>query len=346
MKPARLVVAALFAFSCCCAQSRIEDATIHSPGLEHNPLGDPADQPVSIYLPAAYFQHTDQRFPVVVFLHGYSDPTPRHQAASLLQGGLDHVMSSGKAQPMIVVFPNGINKYKGAFYANSSVDGNWDDYITRDVVAYVDTHYRTTHTTGIAGHSMGGYGALTLAFRHPETFSAVYAMSPCCTDMVADLGPENRAWTQVARLTSPDQVPQALAEGQFFVAAMSAMDAALAPDANAQTFGDAPFYRENGRVATNPAAYAVILSKMPVHMVGPFLANIQKLKGIRIEYGAADEFPHIPLGAQRLSTALSDAGVPNTLEVFEGDHVNRVLERFAFHMIPWMSEQLAPQPTQ
>ena len=79
-------------------------------------------------------------------------------------------------QPMIVVLPNGANKYRGSFYANSITMGNWEDFIVRDVVGYVDGHYRTLASPahrGIAGHSMGGYGALTLGFRHPDVFSVI-----------------------------------------------------------------------------------------------------------------------------------------------------------------------------
>jgi S-formylglutathione hydrolase len=79
---------------------------------------------------------------------------------------------------------------------------------------------------------------------------------------------------------------------------------------------------------------------MPVHMVGPMLTNIQRLRGIFIEYGAQENFAHIPAGAQRLSSELSQAGVPHTLEVFEGDHINHLVERLSDHMLPWMSRQL------
>ena len=75
-----LLIAALIGVGCiqfANAQSQIVDATVHSPGLEHNLLGDPADQPVAIYLPAAYAKNSNQRFPVVYFLHGYGDMTPR-----------------------------------------------------------------------------------------------------------------------------------------------------------------------------------------------------------------------------------------------------------------------------
>ena len=204
------------------------------------------------------------------------------------------------------------------FTRTLSVNGNWEDYIVQDLVTYVDSHYRTLPKRAIAGHSMGGYGALTLAFRHPDVFSSVYAMSPCCTDLAGDMGPSNPAWTQIGKLDSPDQVPAALQHGQFFVAAFSAMDAALAPDPKAKIFGDAPFYLEGGDVKTNASAYTRIASKMPVHMVEPLLSNIQKLQGIFIEYGAQENFTHIVIGAQRLSAALTQAGVSNTLRGLPG----------------------------
>lgn len=339
-----LLSLALLAAGLASAQSRVVDATVHSAALEHNLLGDPADQSVSIYLPAAYAAEPDRRFPVLYFLHGFTDPTPRHQAAEDFRAAMDKLIANSSVQPMIIVLPNGLNKYGGAFYANSAATGNWDDYIVRDVVGYVDKNYRTEtsrQNRGIAGHSMGGYGALTLAFRHPDVFSAVYAMSPCCTDLVGDLGPSNSAWSQLSKLQSPDDVIQALKAHQFFVVAFSAIDAALAPDPNAKTFGDAPFYVENNQVRTDPSAFKRVSTNMPANMVLPLISNIAQLKGIFIEYGAQDEFTHIPLGARHLSEELAEAGISHTLEVYQGDHVNHAMQRVSDRLLPWISEKLA-----
>jgi hypothetical protein len=64
---------------------------------------------------------------VIVCLHGYADP-------SSSTGMMDRSIASERYSPMIVVFPNGLNKYRGSFYANSSTTGNWEDYVVRDVV--------------------------------------------------------------------------------------------------------------------------------------------------------------------------------------------------------------------
>ena len=346
----RLIPAVMAVLLLCCAggraiaQSQVVDVTVHSAGLEHNLLGDPADQPVSIYLPAAYFQQPQRRLPVLYFLHGYADPTPRHQAAEQFRKAMDQLLAKGSVQPLIVVLPNGINKYYGAFYANSTSTGQWDDYITRDVVGYTDRHYRTEadpeHRT-IAGHSMGGYGALTLAFRHPEVFGFVYALSPCCTDLVGDFGSSNAAWASIGALTSPEQVGESLKSGQFFVAADSALMAALAPDPASKIFGDAPFVMDHGQLRTDPAAYSRIAANMPANMIVPLLPSIARLKGIAMDYGAQDNFSHISLGVQEISERLSRAGISHTLEVYQGDHGSRIPERISEHLLPWASQHMA-----
>jgi S-formylglutathione hydrolase len=326
------------------AQSQIVDITVHSPGLEHNLLGDSADQPASVYLPAAYAAEPTRRFPVLYFLHGFSDPTSRHDAAVGMRAAMDPLIASGAVQPFIIVLPNCINKYRGCFYVNSATTGNWDDYVTKDVVSYIDTHYRTLATVdhrAIAGHSMGGYGALTLAFRHPDVFSSVYAMSPCCTDLVADQGPSNPAWIDIHNMKSPDDVPAALESGHFFDGAFAAMTASLAPDPNAKTLGDLPFIVDGRALSTDPAVFSRLAMNMPANMVFPLLPNIAQLKGIFIEYGAQENFTHIILGARETAERLSEAGISNTLEVFQGDHVNHFNQRVSDRLLPWISNQIA-----
>jgi len=299
---------------------------------------------VSIYLPDAYAHETERRFPVLYFLHGYGGAPDTHQNAEHFRGAMDKLIAAGAVKPMIVVVPNGSNKYHGAFYANSSTTGNWDDYIVKDVVGYVDSHYRTLASAehrGLAGHSMGGYGALTLGFRHPEVFGSIYAMSPCCTDLAGDQGASQPEWVEAAAMQSPDDVPAALRNGHFRAAAYASLSAALAPDPDKKILGDLPFVMEKGELKTDPVAYARIAGKMPANMVAPLLPKIAQLKGIFIEFGAQENFSHIVIGAEETAERLTQAGISNTLEVFQGNHSDHLLQRISERMLPWMSAQIA-----
>jgi S-formylglutathione hydrolase len=88
----------------------------------------------------------------------------------------------------------------------------------------------------------------------------------------------------------------------------------------------------------------VVLSKFQQHIlvnaVPALLPSISKLKGIYIDYGAEDEFTHIPPGAQALSAQLALSGVPHMLEVYEGDHGNHVRKQVETRVLPWFSKQL------
>src|SRR5215207_4602504 len=195
------------------AAGRLIEVKVAAPSLKGNLLGDPAEQAVAIYLPPGYDAAPARRYPTLYLLHGFGA-----DGSAWVGGGarrfnlpplLDEMMGGGRSREMIVIAPSARNAYGGSFYANSAVTGNWEDYIYRDLVAYVDANYRTLarpSSRGVAGHSMGGYGALVLGMKHPDVFGALYALSPCCSDLEGDLGETNPAWARVLRLKSREQV--------------------------------------------------------------------------------------------------------------------------------------------
>ncbi len=344
----RKIIPALLVFLCIAcrnhalAQSQVIQVKVHSPALEHNLLGDPADQEVAIYLPAAYQRAPERHFATVYFLHGFAD-TPVKGVAEILQKIMDKLIESGAVEPMILVAPNGLNRYFGSFYTNSEVTGNWDDYVTRDVVGYVDAHYRTLASAasrGITGHSMGGYGALMLAFRHPDVFSNVYGMSPCCTILDADIGPASPIWLHISGVTSATQMPDVL-KREFLLAVAIAMDAAFAPDPrNHPLLGDQPFHVREKQPVPDPDVLFKFQSKIVTTAIPALLPQISRLKGIYIDYGIEDEFTHIPPGARATSAQLALLGIPHVLEAYQGTHGSRAVERAETHVLPWFSRQL------
>ncbi|MGC2181916.1 MAG: alpha/beta hydrolase-fold protein, partial [Terriglobales bacterium] len=138
----------------------VVNATVHSPALVGNLLGDSPDRPVAIYLPPGYASSAS-RFPVIYLLHGYGSTNGGNRAWTKgdwanVPKMMDRLIAAGTIRKMIVVMPDASDKLGGAFYTNSVAAGNWEDFITRDLVSDIDARYRTIRraaSRGIAGHS-------------------------------------------------------------------------------------------------------------------------------------------------------------------------------------------------
>ncbi len=129
----------------------------------------------AVYLPAGY-QNSDRTYPAVYFLHGLFGSEQRWIERGARKV-LDQLIADGSVMPMIIAMPDGDN----SFYVNS-VRGNaaYEDYILNDFIPFIEKSYRINperSSRAISGVSMGGYGALMLAMRHPDLFSASSAHS-------------------------------------------------------------------------------------------------------------------------------------------------------------------------
>ncbi len=335
------------------AAGRLVEVKVSAPALKGNLLGDPTEQSVAVYLPPSYDTAPAKRFPTVYLLHGFLGnnkawTTNGYQGMSL-QPLMDEMIKSGKTREMIVVAPNGWNAYRGAFYTNSTVTGNWEDYIYRDLVQNIDANYRTIarpESRGIAGHSMGGYGAVVLAMRHPDVFSAVYALSPCCLGMEGDFTSENPAWLKTIRLTSKEQLkPRPGSLDEFYPIAFIAISASFSPNPErAPFYVDFPYLEREGRLEKNESAYARWRAKMPLYMVDENKQNLLKLRGIFIDYGQQEEFSHITITSQLFSKALAERRIPHIFEVYEGgDHGNKIRQRVETRVLQFFSDKLEGQ---
>jgi len=329
---------------------RLVEVKVSAPALKGNLLGDPVEQSVAIYLPPSYDTSPAKRFPTLYLLHGFLGnnkawTTGGYQGMSL-RPLMDEMIKGGKIREMIVVVPNGWNTYKGAFYTNSTVTGNWEDYIYRDLVQNVDANYRTIarpESRGIAGHSMGGYGAIVLAMKHPDVFSAVYALSPCCLGMEGDLTSENAAWLKTIRLTSKDQLKaKPETPDEFYPVVFVAISAAFSPNPTRGPFYvDFPYEERDGRLEKNESAFARWRAKMPLYMVDENKENLLKLRGIFLDYGQKEEFPAIRTTSQQFSKALAERNVPHMFEVYEGGtHSGKIRERVETRVLQFFSEKL------
>jgi S-formylglutathione hydrolase len=321
--------------------------TVHSPSLEGNLLGDPADQPVAIYLPPGY-EDGVRRYPVLYLLHGIGG-----SQEDWLNGGyqglsiaalVDSLLAAGAIQPMIVVMPNGTNRYIGTYYTNSPVSGGWEDWIARDLVAYVDGAYRTlprAGSRGIAGHSMGGMGAFGIAMHQPGIFSAVWAMNPCCLAMVADIEDDDAAWERASSIRTLADFDAALEGRDFYPVAIVALAAAFSPRPDLPPlYVELPFRVADGEVVPSGPPHAKWLASFPVAQARAHRDALEGLRALRFDTVFDDEFAHIPPSSRMLADTLAELGVPHVFEMYEGDHRSRMRERMTTLVLPFFSEIL------
>ncbi len=327
------------------AQGTLIFESIHCPALENNFLEDSPDRYIITYLPEGYDDNIEKFYPVVYLLHGFT-----HTQSTWLKWGLlnmdiksvlDSLITQEVIQPMIVVMPNGYNKYQGSWYANSSVTGNWEDYIVVDLVKYIDDNYRTLtqkESRGIAGHSMGGTGSFKLAMKYPDVFNAVFSLSAAFISFEHSLmGPDyKQALINAANETDAAQFGSLDWRARVAIAAA----AAFAPNTNRiPYYGDFPVDNNGGLIVENWERW---LQHDAYTMINSFNNNLLLLKGIWIECGTNDDLYNSNL---KTSQALDSLGITHVWEDYEGDHVNKIPERIEEKMLPFFSEVLADEIT-
>src|SRR6201994_43850 len=169
----------------------VEHIKVHGTALEGNLENEDVDRDVIVFLPPSYQKESKRRYPVVYALHGFFIGADQWSHEIHVPQTIEGAFAQG-AQEMIVVLPDSKTVYLGCRYLGSRTTGYFEKFIYHDVVAYIDAHYRTIpdrRSRGLAGHSMGGYGASRIGMKHPEVFGALYIMSPCCLSPMTGGGP-------------------------------------------------------------------------------------------------------------------------------------------------------------
>jgi S-formylglutathione hydrolase len=310
--------------------------TVHGDSLVGNLEGDSADRMVSVYLPPSYAKEPKRRYPVLYLLHGFTDSDARWfglkgQHFVNVQGAVDRAYAKG-ARELIVVMPDAFTKYQGSMYSSSATTGNWEAFVTQDLVKYVDRHYRTlpqAASRGLAGHSMGGYGTLKLGMKYPGIFSSLYAMSPCC--LGANLEPNAEVMERAGKVITAEQV----AAADFGTKAMLASAAAWSPDPrNPPLYFDLPI--ADGKPV--PRVIAEWVANAPLAMVNQYLSNLKTYTAIAFDAGDRDV--GIADTLRTLDAILVDYQFSHTFEIYPGDHVSAINERLETKVLPFFSEHL------
>ncbi|RYY96792.1 MAG: esterase family protein [Chitinophagaceae bacterium] len=307
-----------------------------------NTGGESPERRVSIYLPPGY-EKGNGRYPVLYYLHGFTWSDSNLVATDHYNDLFDKAIASGAIRPVIVVMPNANTLYGGSFYSNSPLTGNWSDFTARELVGWVDAQFRTIpqrEARGLAGHSMGGYGAIKTAMLYPSVFSAVYALSPAVLGFGRELGADNSGFAEAAQLADRAE----LTNGKhFFANAFVAMGRAWSPDAT-KPFGAAlPVRYVDGRPVIDEPVLAQWKAQMPLYMIDRYADSLRKLSALRFDWGRNDPLGHIPATALEFSKKLEALRIRHWAEEYIGTHGSEIGTpegRLLTELLPFFDRQL------
>ncbi len=320
----------------------VERIKVHGKGLEGNLAGDSPDRDVSVYLPPSYKTDKKRRYPVVYFLHGFTDSDDKWYGFTKhwinLPAVVDKTLAEGKTGEFIIVTPNAYNRYFGSMYSNSVTIGNWEDFVAKELVAYIDKQYRTipqASSRGLAGHSMGGYGAIRIGQKHPEIFSSLYLLSPCC--MVPTMNAPNNPG--MAAKMEGIKTQTDLEKADFLTKAMFASAASWSPNPT-----NAPFYLDLPVKDGQPQSMVTArwAANAPLATLDQYINNVRQLHALAFDAGSKDA--GIAATNKVLDGILTNYKIPHTYEEYDGDHINRIADRIEQKMLPFFTANLSTEP--
>jgi len=287
-----------------------------------------------VYLPPSYDANAARRYPVAYYLHGmWGDERDWVRA-----GGIDRTLDSLEAAglpEMILVMPDGDDGWyttwnnlgnnaecrrgKPPGRQSETVDAycvpwpKYDDYIARDLVARIDSVYRTVPSRSaraIAGLSMGGYGAISLALAYPDVFSAAASHSGVVSPLY--MGPH--PYAAPPRYASTETELRANADNLWFAQVL-----AFGRD----TTGWWP--RDPGRRASRYAP-----------------ADRSRMPALMMDVGVAD--PYVD-ESRDLHATLERLGVTHAYAEWPGAHTWRYWRTHARESLVWIAARIAAPPT-
>jgi S-formylglutathione hydrolase FrmB len=340
-------------------QGRIITIEHDSKILRGNALGDPHRRPLTVWLPPQYDEAAGhgrgKRFPVLYDMVGFMGSGPAHVAWKNFDENVPEraarLIHDGKMGPAIIVFPDCFTALGGNQYINSSAMGDYADYLTEEIVPFVDREFRTLASRdhrGCFGKSSGGYGAIIHGMKYAKTWGAIASHSGdayfdfvymndwprTITELIKhrkvkrqagaiDVLREEKGATagfddgRVKRFLDHVWKKEKLSDGEGHALMIIAMAASYDTDSKAPLGFRLPFNMESGERIE--ARWKQWLKHDPIHLVTKHRANLKSLKGIFIDCGWRDQY-NIHFGARILSKRLKLAGIKHVYEEFDDTH--------------------------
>ena len=320
--------------------------------LKDNPLGDPHVRKLAVWLPSSY-DRSQRRFPVLYDLVGFTGSGLSHlnwkPFSENLAERLARLVHERRMPPVIVVLPDCFTALGGNQYINSSAIGPYADYLTREIVPFVDREFRTLASRdhrGCFGKSSGGYGSIIHGMKYANTWGAVADHSgdahfeiyrvdwPATLDELAKyrrpklrpgrwVSPRVRELDRgyddgrVKRFLEAMWQKTKMSEGEGLALMNVCMAATYDPHPKAPLGFRVPMNLDTGELIE--ANWNRWLEHDPVNLVHRHRDALKSLRGIYIDCGYRDQY-YIHYGCRILSRRLTEARIAHRYEEFDDDH--------------------------
>ena len=331
----------------------IDEHVITSELLRGNPLGDPAERPLWVYLPPGYDDEPGRRYPAVYVIQGYTGHLAMWRNRSVYRQPFpetaDAVFANGAAPPAIVVYVDAWTAYGGSQFVDSHGTGRYHSYLCDEVVPWVDERYRTMPAAGhraIMGKSSGGFGAMITPMLRPDLFGALAthagdALYENC--YIPEFGTAVRLlrdydgdiWQWWHDFRSRVSFTREADDHLLMILGVSACFSAR-EDGTVEL----PFDPRTGML--RPDIWQRWLDWDPVRMAPRYAGALRSLRAIWIDAGTRDDF-FLDLGAEAFRVALHEAGVADEVvrfELFDATHAG-IDYRYPLSLA-WLCQRIAP----
>jgi hypothetical protein len=334
---------------------RLEAHELTSRALEGNPLGDPVERPVWVYLPRAYAAEPDRRFPTIYLIQGMTGQVDMWRNRTAFRRSvpelIDELFAGPDAPPpALVVMVDCWTSVGGSQFLDSPGTGRYHTYLCDEVVPWVDATYRTLTARehrGITGKSSGGYGAMITPMLRPDLFGGLATHAgdalfevcyqpefPECARALRERyeGSFARAWDDLRSR------PIGGREGDDAIINEWAMAACYSTDKDGTV--RLPFDIATGELLND--VWERWLRWDPVRMARTEAGAgaLRSMRAIYIDAGTRDEY-WLDLGAEAFRRACADAGsVDPFFELFDARH-GGIEYRYPLAM-RYLAERLAP----
>jgi hypothetical protein len=272
---------------------------------------------LAVYLPAGY-EGSAKRYPVVYYLQNplseFSSSFYEHDVRTVL----DRAMELGAIGPVILVAVDMATPFGCSWYVNSPVTGNWEDFMIREVVPYMDANFRTLpsrDSRGIAGDFMGGYGAIRFGMTHPEVFGSVYALHPVGTGSGIYTMYSRPDWEKLAKIKSRDELPKEVWQNIF----LSIFQASVPNVNKAPLYIDMQAHKAGDALEIDSAVTERLRDNFLLEtMIGKYADNLKSLRGFRFDWARNDGNQDHVYANQAFTHKLNEFGIVHEAEEYNG----------------------------